>query len=118
MSEKMNITIAAGADLRTLQYRALAIGGTLCAVNTGRGILQDKPQSGENCTITSIGRSKYVAGGGTVAAGARLSCTASGYLITATSGMTVVGFNENYAVASGAVGHGLFNFIGGNGGNV
>ena len=118
MSYNDSITVAAGADLRTLQYRTLAIGGTLCAVNTGRGILQDKPNNGENCNIVYQGRSKYQAGGGTIAVGAMLSCAASGYMITATSGMKVVGFNENSAVVSGGIGHGVFNFIAGNGGNV
>ena len=109
MSYNDSITITAGADLSAFRYRALAIGGTLATGLNARGVLQDKPLSGDNCSIAFQGRSKFIAGGA-IAAGARLQVTSGGFMTTVTSGGQSVGFNENAAVSSGAVGRGVFNF--------
>ncbi len=112
------IPIVAGAALGTFQWRALAIAGTLATGVNARGIVQNAPDNGEAASIAFAGRSKFVAGGGTIAVGAKLACSSGGFMITATSGASVVGFCENTAVTSGSIGHGVFDFIAGNGGNV
>lgn len=109
MSYSDSITIQAGADLQTFRYRALAIGGTLATGLNARGILQTKPDNGENCSIAYQGRSKFIAGGA-ITAGDKLQVTSGGFMTVASSGDQVVGFAENAAVSSGAVGRGVFNF--------
>lgn len=109
MSYNDSITVQAGADLTAFRYRALAIGGTLATGLNARGVNQDKPESGENTSIVYQGRSRFIAGGA-VAAGARVQVTSGGFMTTVVSGGQSVGFNENAAVGSGAVGRGVFNF--------
>lgn len=106
------IHIAAGADFSgaTGQYRALAAGGTLAtdAVYGAIGILQNKPQSGEDAAIVYDGRSKFQAGGA-ITALQRVMVSSGGFMVAASSGDTSCGFSE-LAVSSGAFGHGVFNF--------
>ena len=113
MSYNDIIHVAAGADFRAgnEQHKALAIGGTIAATTlAARGLLQNKPNTGEDGSLLVHGFSKFVAGAA-VAAGARVMVTTSGYIITATSGSPSVGFEaENAAVNSGAVGKGYFDF--------
>lgn len=102
-SNQMIIHVAAGADLSGAngQYRALAIGGTLVTTTLlSRGILQNKPKSGEDASLVVAGLSKFQAGG-TITAGARLKCTSGGWFTVAASGDQTVGFSR-FAVASGA----------------
>lgn len=96
------IYIAAGADLRTRQYRALNIAGTLAlATNTARGIQQNKPNNGEDTSLLIAGPSRFLAGG-TIAAGDRLKVASGGWFVAAASGDSTVGFSQ-FAVASGAI---------------
>lgn len=117
MSYRDSITVDAGADLQTFQYRACAIGGTLATGVNARGILQNKPDNGEDATLAYQGRSKFQAGGA-VSAGAKLTVSSGGFMTAAASGDAVVGFAEDAAVTSGSYGHGVFNFVSANGGNV
>jgi len=73
------------------------------------GILQYVGKSGEHVTQGWDGIMKFTAGA-TVAAGAQVTVTTSGYFITATQGKYVVG-RSLASVASGAVGYGMFNFV-------
>lgn len=111
MSYKEGYPIVAGADLSDdEQYKAIAIGGTIAASGTAAiGILCNKPKSGEDAAVTWWGREKFYAGAA-VAAGAQVTVTTSGWFITAGSGDAVVGRNGSSAVASGAIGEGMFNF--------
>lgn len=106
-----SIPATAGADLSTHQYKAVTMAGAVAADgDTAAGIQLNKPNaSGKDLTIGYDGRVKYYAGAA-VAAGARLTVTTSGWLITATSGTAVVGRNMFNAVTSGSVGEGIFNF--------
>jgi hypothetical protein len=109
MSYNETIAVRAGADLRTKQYFACEIDGTLAsnAVNA-TGILANKPNNGEDATLVYQGRSKFIAGG-TVAAGNPLTVNATGYFTAATSTDQVVGTCE-IAASSGSITHGVFNF--------
>ena len=106
---QMTIPITAGADLQAYQYRAVAIGGTLATGTNARGILQGKPDSGEDATLLYAGRSKFVAGAG-LSNGDLLAVASGGFMVAVASGDTSVGYVEGGDVSSGAVGHGVFNF--------
>lgn len=107
-----SIPVVAGADLSAAQYKAIAIGGTIAATGVAAiGILQNKPESGEDAQLGWHGRSRYRAGGA-VSAGAQLTVTTSGWFIAATSGTNVVG-KALGAVSSGGIGEGLVNFAAG-----
>jgi hypothetical protein len=89
--DSMEISIAAGADLRTFQYKIVAIDGTLAATNAvAAGVLYNKPNTGEGAQIAFQGHMKAYVGGGSITAGDQLAVTTSGYLIknvTSTSGI-------------------------------
>ena len=111
MSYVNSIPINAGADLRSYQYQAVAIGGTLAVSGVACiGILQNKPKSGEDATAAYSGRSRYRCGG-TITAGARLQVTSGGFLTVIASGgaQPMVGTALG-AVSSGGIGEGIFNF--------
>lgn len=111
MSYLESVPVVAGADLSTMQYKAVAVGGTIAANNTGAlGILQNKPISGQDATVGIAGRSRYVAGAA-VSAGDRLTVTTSGFIIEANT--TALGAGTALGdVASGGIGEGYFNFAG------
>jgi len=110
MSYLNSVPIVATEDLSGGQYKAIDIDGTFAqAAGTPIGIQQGAAQSGEDATAGYNGRSRYVAGGGTIAAGARLTVANSGFMITATSGTTVFG-RALAAVSSGGIGEGIFDF--------
>ena len=71
------------------------------------GILQGIALNAENAQVAIAGVSKYVAAAA-ISVGAQLRITTSGYMTTAGSGFRVVGRNLRAAVASGAVGQGVF----------
>lgn len=104
-TEGMNqkVSVLAGADLRSgAQYKAIAVGGTIAAANDAAiGILQNKPNTGENASLAFSGHMKaYV--GGAVTAGGRVKVTTSGYLVAVASGDGAVG-KAITAAASGAI---------------
>lgn len=108
MSED-NITIAAGADLRAAQYKAVTISGTIAANNsTAAGILQNKPNTNEGATVAYEGRMKGTAGAA-ITKGDRLKVTTSGYLIAVASGDGACG-KALFAASSGSVVDMLANF--------
>ena len=109
MSYLDSIPVKATEDLSNTQYKAIDIDGTIAAAgSTAIGIQQNKGASGRDITAGYAGRSRFVAGD-TVAVGARLTVTTSGYCITVTSGDAIVG-RALSAVASGETSEGIFNF--------
>jgi hypothetical protein len=101
---KHSVTLEAAADLSTKQYHAVSVNSSgkaaLCdADDYVAGILQNNPGSGRAATVTYNGVSK-VKLGGTVAAGARVTVNASGQIVAATTGDSVLGI----ALAGGASG--------------
>lgn len=108
---KFNIQLDAGADLRGLQYYAIDVDGDISANNGAIGILQNKPNSGEDASICFLGNAKAKAGG-TITAGARVRVTTSGFFVACGSNEFGVG-KALEAVGSGGVFEGLFNFING-----
>lgn len=109
----MAITIAAGADLSAARYKAVAVGGTIAADTSAIGLLQNVPgASGRHASVGVSGVMKGYAGAA-VSAGARLTVTTSGWLITATSANIDGGFTVGKALEaanSGDLFKGLFDF--------
>ena len=102
--------VAAGADLRGQQYKAVAVGGTIAATaQLAMGLLQNKPNTGEDASVQYFGESFYVAGGA-VTAGGLIGVTTSGFCITVDSGSVSIGKALN-TVTSGSQGRALVNLI-------
>jgi len=103
------IGISAGADLSALQYKIISVAGTLATDgNDALGVLQNKPQSGEDASVAYTGHMKAYAGG-TIAAGDRVSCSASGTLVTVNSGDSAAIMGKSLSAASSG---GLVEFVG------
>ena len=105
--DKQIVSILAGADLRAAQHKVIAVAGTVAAANTAAlGVLQNKPNTGENAAIAVSGHMKAYAAGA-ITAGAALKVTTSGYLTTVASGDGMCG-KAITAASSGA----LVEFVG------
>ncbi len=106
------VTIEAGADLSTMQHKAIIVGGTIAATSElAIGLLQNKPDtSGQQATVGYFGLMKAVAGGA-ISVNAVLMVTTSGFIITATSAGNCIG-QALVAANSGDLFPGLFNFLG------
>lgn len=96
----------ASADLSGNQYYCVALGasgyalaGLGAAVD---GILQDKPGSGESCSVQVDGISKAVAGAA-IAKGDAVACDAAGKLKVAATGEYILGRALQAAGADGEV---------------
>lgn len=101
--------VRAGADLRTHQFKAVGIAGTVAITNeAAMGIQQNKPNNGEDLSMVIHGRSKFRAGGA-LTAGQLMMVTTSGWLVAVTSGQLSCGRNFE-AISSGSIGEGYFNF--------
>lgn len=72
------------------------------------GILVEAAASGDHASIAISGISKFTAGAA-ITAGDRVTCAASGYFVTATSG-TYINGRALITVTSGSVGTGHFDF--------
>lgn len=105
------VTVDAGADLSAMQYKAIAVGGTIAATTTLTvGLLQNKPgASGRRAALAYHGQMKAYAGAA-ITVGAKVMVTTSGFIIAATSAGNVAGLALATA-ASGDLMTGLFNFI-------
>ncbi len=111
MGYLMSVPVNAGADLSGSQYHAIQIAGTIATAPTNTlGILQNKPESGEDATAGWLGRSRFRAGG-PVTAGNRLTVGAGGWLMAVGSNELGVG-TALQTVNSGAIAEGIFNFAG------
>lgn len=103
------IGLRAGQDLRSHQYKAVGVAGTVAAANSAAiGIQLTKPNTDEDLSVQVFGRCKFRAGAA-VSANAPIMVTTSGWLITCTSGSMAVG-KAISAVTSGSIGDGVFNF--------
>lgn len=86
------ISLPAGADLSTKQFRAVKVNSSAQAVVAGAGefaigILQNKPAAGQAATITYSGVSKAILGG-SVTAGATVASDGNGAFVDATEART------------------------------
>lgn len=100
---------SAGEDLSGAQFHAVSIAGSIIGTNLGAlGLVQNKPEAGENASVAVMGYARYRAGAA-IATGASVSVTTSGWLITTTSGSIACG-KALEAVSSGGIGEGIFNF--------
>ncbi len=106
---KQNIeAVVAAADLSAAQYKVVAIGGTIAAeADTALGILKNKPKLGQHASVAVEGNLKGYAAG-TIAKGARVTVTTSGYMTTVSSGDGAGVGKALVAAASGDI----FNFYG------
>ena len=112
MGYKESIPVVAGEDLSAAQYHAIEIDGTIAQnATTAIGMLQNKPESGEDAELAYSGRSRYRAGGA-ITTGGRLTCSASGWITAAGSGDDFFG-RALSTVTSGSIGEGVFNFASG-----
>ena len=106
------LTFRAAFDFSALQYAvaaqsgegemSLAVSATAAASAGPVGIIQTKPQSGENGTVAVMGRSKGLAGAA-FGYGRFLTTNSSGRLIAATSGNWIVARAREAASANGDV---------------
>ena len=106
------LTFQAAFDFSAAQYVVAAQAGagimglaTSATANSSAGpvgIVQTKPQSGENGTVAVMGRSKGVAGAA-FGYGRFLTTNSSGRLIAATSGNWIVGRAREAAGADGDI---------------
>ena len=114
-----SIPVTPGENLSLRQWRAINIAGTLAAnAGASMGILQNKPDgtTDMSASLVYLGRVKFAAGG-TVSAGNDLTVATSGWVIVAAAPASgnstrLVGKSE-FNVASGGIGEGIFNFMGG-----
>lgn len=111
MSNFISVGFGATSDLRTHQYKAVTIGGTIAGTNTvALGLLQNKPNTNEDASIVSIGVSRYKSGAA-VNSGATLMVNSDGFMVTVTSGS--LGCGQAFeGISSGSIGEGVFNFAG------
>jgi len=92
-------------------YKAVAADDRKIA-NNGKeaiGVIQQAQVSGNNVALGVSGIQKFTAGGA-IGAGVRMTVSTSGYFVAVDSGLHAVGRNLTAAVASGAVGYGIFDF--------
>jgi flagellar basal body P-ring protein FlgI len=102
-------TAQAVADLRTHQYRIVrlvgdrAINVASSAVDTANwGVLQSRPNAGENATVALLGKTKVVAGGA-LSAGALFTTDGQGRAVAVASGQVVIGRALEAASAAGQI---------------
>ena len=103
------LTLAANAPLTNATYgsghlfKAVRWNGDIAAVGSGAaGLLQSNADSGQHASVAWHGEMQYVAAA-TVAAGAPLAVTTSGYLTNPSSGDSIVGHNAEIAAGSGVL---------------
>tara|TARA_A100001201_G_scaffold109797_1_gene93852 strand:- start:556 stop:915 length:360 start_codon:yes stop_codon:yes gene_type:complete len=96
MSTKFYETMVAREDLSDAQYKILNVhdaNGVKLRVAAGAGVLgvlDNKPQDGENATVVTMGRTKCFAGA-TITAGSFITVTASGTATAVASGQYILG---------------------------
>lgn len=109
-----SFTVQAGQDFRVagMLHKAVTQAGVISAVSsTAMGLAKSQPNSGQHLSIGYAGHMKAYAGAA-ISAGARVMVTASGWMITVTSGNTPVG-KAIEAANSGDLFTGIFNFAAG-----
>jgi len=112
-------TLAVASDMRALLYRVVDADGALSVANGHRalGILASRPNSGQFGELEIAGVLKATAGATITTPGYPLTTAASGYVIAAVSGSTVIGRfiapgnTHGAAAASGDMITGMFNFL-------
>lgn len=109
--EYLGFNFDAKEDLDSNQYFAVACNDGKVANNgeEASGILITKPKSGEAGGVAYMGEIPFQAGG-TVAAGAAITVSTSGYCTVAGSGDHIIGKCGQTAATSGSIGRGFFNF--------
>jgi len=113
---RMDESFVANENLESYQYALVVnsasnlVGRSGTAGEMCLGVLQNKPQSGENATIVMMGRCRIKAGG-TIAAGNEITATASGTAAAVASGQYILGLAIT-GVASGGNFTGLINHAG------
>lgn len=109
-----SVTVQAGADFRVagMLHKAVTFGGVIAAAGSGTGLAKSQPNSGQSLNIGFQGHMKGYAGAA-ISAGARVSNTASGWLIAAVSGSLPVVGRAVEAANSGDLFSGVFDFSAG-----
>ena len=109
-----SITVQAGQDFRVagMLHKAVSMAGVIAAAGSASGLAKSQPNSGQHLNIGFQGHMKAYAGAA-IAAGARVSNTASGWMITAVSGSLPSVGRAIEAANSGDLFSGVFDFAGG-----
>ena len=108
-----SITVDAGEDLSSHQYKAISLAGTIAASSAlAIGLLQNKPgATGRRASVAWNGHLKAYAGAA-INSGSQVQVTTSGWIIASTSAGNTVGVAITGA-ASGDVFDGIYNFVNG-----
>ena len=99
-----NLTLLAGADLSSHQYRWMRISAagtiTFCSVagQASVGVLQDDPDEAGKGALLAIGGKSRVEAGGTIAAGAKIATDSVGRAVAASDDDEVLGTAVDSAV--------------------
>lgn len=104
---QLKFSLEAGADLSAKQYYCAKVSSgkaALCSVEGEDvfGVIQNKPVSGEAAELATYGKTKAVAGAA-ILIDANLMVNASGKVITATTGDTIIGKALEAAAADGNI---------------
>lgn len=112
--EYISVTVQAGQDFRVAGalHKAVTFAGVFAAAGSGSGLAKSQPNSGQHLRVGVIGHMKAYAGAA-IASGARVSNTASGWMITAVSGSLAVCGRAIEAANSGDLFSGVFDFAAG-----
>lgn len=80
------VTVVAGQDLDTMQYKIVGVGGTIVATaDLALGVNLRKPKSGEHASVGWMGHMKAYAAAAIVIT-LPITVTTSGFMINVTSG--------------------------------
>lgn len=100
------ITLVAGADLSSAQYKFVKISSgnaVVCAAATDRpiGVLQNAPASGQEAEIVVVGGTKVIAGG-SITAGAAIGTNGSALAAAKTVGTDTTHYIAGTALSGGS----------------
>ena len=101
--KQLSISITAGEDLSTHQYKVVSVADGQRAANNeeATGVLINKPQNGEDAILVHTGEAKVYAGGA-ITKGARIQVTTGG-LVTSISSGNAVGQSLQTVTGSGSI---------------
>ena len=106
-----SVTVQAGQDFRVagMLHKAVTFSGVIAAAGSSTGLAKSQPNSGQHLNVGYAGHMKAYAGAA-INAGAKVSNTASGWMIAAVSGSLGSVGRAIEAANSGDLFSGIFDF--------